>query len=401
MKICLLQGPFSPLMSHISSFFTDLGHEVFRYSFCNGDFNLCRSDKTSEVIEFRGLPCEWEESFDSDHDLHGFQIVLGHGDCHFYNEVAFKVCKRKGTLIYVSEEGYFRPDYITLEQSGVNANSPMMNCDFNKGVPYERLHTSPLRKVSANLIERGYHCVSFYLLNLIDRRRYPFYRHRRSAGAAKEVYSWIKTACSSVRRKHQVSALIDTLCSSKASFYLVPLQVYCDSQIVRHSSYDDMVSFIKEVMESFLKSAPKSAILVFKHHPYCLGFSDYTRVICHLGDKYGVAERIVYLRGGHLPTLLKVTEGVITINSTVGLNALHHNVPTYVAGSAFFNKQSVTYQGELDDFWNSNFKPDPVKVKRLTNYIKHSALVNASLYSDFKFSANEIVNTILFEVGTE
>jgi short-subunit dehydrogenase len=57
--------------------------------------------------------------------------------------------------------------------------------------------------------------------------------------------------------------------------------------------------------------------------------------------------------------VLRNAAGVVTINSTVGVTALHHGVPVKVLGNAVFNVAGLTCQSPLAAFWHDPQRPDP------------------------------------------
>lgn len=58
-----------------------------------------------------------------------------------------------------------------------------------------------------------------------------------------------------------------------------------------------------------------------------------------------------YIHDQHYPTLLDHARGVVVINSTAGLGAIHQDVTTKVMGDAFYDFDGLTAQVALDDFW--------------------------------------------------
>jgi len=75
-------------------------------------------------------------------------------------------------------------------------------------------------------------------------------------------------------------------------------------------------------------------------------------LIKKLASAAGIAARVHYIHDQHLPTLLEQVRGVVLVNSTVGLSALHHGAPTKVCGHALYDIPGLTYQGTLDQFWS-------------------------------------------------
>ena len=81
-----------------------------------------------------------------------------------------------------------------------------------------------------------------------------------------------------------------------------------------------------------------------------------------------------------LPALLTHTRAVITVNSTAGLSALIHNKPLKVMGKALYNIEGLTWQGPLNQFWQSNFAPDKKLFQCFRTHLLYSTQINAVFY---------------------
>jgi capsular polysaccharide export protein len=123
-------------------------------------------------------------------------------------------------------------------------------------------------------------------------------------------------------------------------------------------------------------------VLVFKHHPMDRGYCNYAMLLKRLGDEFGLGERLLYIHDQHLPSLLQAARGVVLVNSTVGLSALHHKAPLKVCGDSIYSIKGLVYQKSLDTFWadSKNFRINEVLLKRFLNYIIERTQVNGSFY---------------------
>ncbi|MCY1245693.1 Capsule polysaccharide biosynthesis protein [compost metagenome] len=74
--------------------------------------------------------------------------------------------------------------------------------------------------------------------------------------------------------------------------------------------------------------------------------------------------------------------GLVTVNSTTGLQALFHRVPVIVLGRCFYAKPGLTYQGPLDAFWNDPGAVDMSVYTRFRNYLVRVSQINSSFYAD-------------------
>ncbi|MCW3541936.1 capsular polysaccharide biosynthesis protein [Burkholderia cenocepacia] len=84
---------------------------------------------------------------------------------------------------------------------------------------------------------------------------------------------------------------------------------------------------------------------------------------------------------GHLPTLLENACGVVVVNSTVGLSALHHCRPLVALGRAIYDMPGLTWQGALDDFWRHAERPDMNLYQCFLDYIVHHTQINGDFYT--------------------
>jgi capsule polysaccharide modification protein KpsS len=164
-------------------------------------------------------------------------------------------------------------------------------------------------------------------------------------------------------------------------WFLVPLQVHNDSQVLDHSRFASVASFIEEVVASFAEHAPPGSCLVIKHHPMDRAYTDYTRLLRDLRARHQLGKRLVYLHDQHLPSLLRQAAGVVTINSTVGLQALHHGTPVKTLADSVYQVPGLVYPGELSTFWTSPGEVDAALVERFRQHLATSTQLNASFYA--------------------
>jgi capsular polysaccharide export protein len=100
-----------------------------------------------------------------------------------------------------------------------------------------------------------------------------------------------------------------------------------------------------------------------------------------LGRQLGLDGRLVYLDGGNLDTLLLACRGVVTVNSTVGLNALQKGVPVKVLGSAIFDISHLSDQASLDTFWQAPSPPDEALRDAFFRLVAAAIQVRGNFYS--------------------
>lgn len=374
-----LQGCTSPFFCRLGSRLEARGHGVARINFNVGDVVYWGG---RSAWNFRGevdkLPAFLEEKFQAA----GITDVVMLGDTRPLHRAALPVVRRFGARAWVFEEGYFRPNWLTLEEGGINGNSRLPRDagwyrevgsslpDPGEGIPVR----NPVRLLAA-------HELAYHLPNLANSLLFPGYRTHRPHISGIEFFGWVRRLSRKPWFERRDNARIAQLLANPEPFFLLPLQLDSDSQIALHSSFGSMSEVIERVMQSFSRHAARPARLVIKNHPLDTGFLDYPGLIGELERRFDLKGRVDYLETGHLPTLLTHTRGVVTVNSTVGTSALIHQCPTVVLGKAIYDLPGLTFQGPLDDFWRSGERPDDALFRCFRNTVIHAVQVNGGFYS--------------------
>lgn len=345
-RVLLLQGPMGPFFSRLSRDLKKVGAQVSKIDFNGGDWLF--SPKGS--IQFRGNLSEWPVFLERVLIERQIDIVLLFGDCRPIHRLAHRVVHLRGLTIGVFEEGYIRPDYITFELFGVNGNSKIPRSP-QVYLSQPQNEASTCISVGNSLWHAALWGMVYFQASILLRRFYKQYQHHRPLHYS-EFWAGLRSIwrkqCYKIKEKNIQEELAGNL---SKRYFLVPLQVHNDAQLYVHSTYRSIENFIVEVFSSFAKHAPEDTHLVIKQHPLDRGYHDYSLLIARLGKKHGLEKRVKYIHDQHLPTLLEHARGVVVINSTVGLSALHHGTPTKTCGSAIYNIKGLTFQGKLGDFW--------------------------------------------------
>jgi capsular polysaccharide export protein len=157
------------------------------------------------------------------------------------------------------------------------------------------------------------------------------------------------------------------------------------------SGVEEMVA---QVMNSFAEHARREDVLLFKHHPMDRGYVSYQSQINRLVTLLGLEGRVFYGYDLPLPTLYPLLKGVITINSTVGLSALLHDVPTFCMGRALYDLAGLTTRGSLATFWHKQSPVCSDTFERMRQSLLHLTQLNASFYRHLELSAMAVVQKI-------
>ncbi len=149
-------------------------------------------------------------------------------------------------------------------------------------------------------------------------------------------------------------------------FYLFPLQLDSDAQIRSHSPFGRMWPGIESVLESFARHAPSDRNLLIKNHPLDNAWINYRRRISKLVRALDLGDRVGFIEGGSIDTLIDSARGIVVLNSTVGLTAASRGRPVICLSPAIFDLEGMTTQSPLSTFW---LDPPPPDAGLLRNYL--------------------------------
>lgn len=379
-KVLLLQGPVGPFFKYLAQDLEKQNAQVFKLNFNGGD-DFFYSHGESFTGKMSGLD-EFLRNY-----LHKNSIdsVFVFGDCRPIHKIAKKVVDDVCVEWLVFEEGYLRPNHITLEVGGVNGYSelPEKAVDFlsNKNKYFFSKYEDIL-EVGKTFWYATLWAILYYIFSNFKKRKYPNYVHHRSLQLKEGLY-WLRGSYRKFLYKYKESH-IQKLLENKLhkKYYLVPLQTHNDAQILFHSKYNNIEEFITEVMVSFAKNAVSDTYLVIKHHPFDRGYRDYTLFINSLSGQLNIKKRVMYIHDQYLPTVLTHALGVVVINSTVGMSAVETFLPVKVCGQAVYDLPNITVQNSLDVFWSICFKwqGDNEKIQKFLFFLTHTTQFNGSFY---------------------
>ena len=376
-RVLLLQGPVGPFFRRLAKDLSLAGAKVFKVNFNGGDLFFFPTG----AISYRGPMEEWPAYFEELLDSLSIDTVLLFGDCRPIHQAAIEIVNRKGIDLGVFELGYIRPDYVTLERSGVNGHSRLpRNPSFYLNYAC-RITDEPL-SVGNTYWYSVLWAFFYYFAAILMKPIYWQYGHHRPL-TVREAFPWLRSVWRKAYYAFKERGVAARLIKDYSGrFFLVPLQVHNDAQVQVHSNYDSVAHFIRHTVASFAANAPERKVLVIKHHPMDRAYYDYTGLIREIVAEYSLQERCFYIHDHHLPTLLKHACGVVVVNSTVALSALFHKAPVKVCGKAIYDMEGLTFQGPLARFWRQAHLSRPNRQLYLSfvGHLIHHTQLNGSFY---------------------
>lgn len=379
-RVLLLQGPVGPFFRRVANLLQQRGTQVTKVNFNSGDDWFY---PTGDIIRFTKPLDQWEAYLERLIIEGNYEAIFLFGDCRPIHSHVGRIAKSLDCAVWVFEEGYIRPDFITLERNGVNAFSPLAK------LQPDQLLTEPSMQVpNAVHFPNAFQCMAwqafaYFFVMWLGTLRYSHYVHHKPTGFA-EGFRWLRSWVRKIIYRSSEQTTVSQVLSEerKKRFFVFPLQVHSDAQLHAHGDCRAIQCCLRHVMESFARHAPGNDWLVIKHHPMDRGHTNYREIIESLVSELGLAGRVHYIHDVHLPTLLDHCKGLVTVNSTVGLQGLHHELPVITLGRSFYNKPGLTYQGDLENFWTTPWKPDHELYLLFRAWTIVKTQINSSFYAD-------------------
>ncbi len=378
--VLLLQGLMGPLFRRLGQELIRTGHQVYKINFNGGDSLFWG---LPNGMEYRGSLADWPDWFAQVLRDKGATDVVLFGDCRDHHMPAIRICRDAGIPVHVFEEGYIRPDWVTLELGGVNGHSslprdPAWYREMAAALP----PVPPHSQVPSSFRRRAAEGLAYNFADVLTRWYYPGWTNHRPWHPLVEAMGWWRKL--SRRRHRQATAkhLLARLEVSTDPYFLFPLQLDSDAQIRLHSPFAGIADALRLVIGSFAAHAPTGTRLVVKEHPLDNGVRNWRQETADMASLFGVEDRVDYLAWGDIVPVARKARGVATINSTSGTLALAEGVPVVALGHAVYNIADITCQDGLDAFWGNPVAPDADTFAAFRRVLIERCLIPGGFFSD-------------------
>lgn len=391
-----LQGPPGPLFRRLGAAMAERGVDVSRINICGGDAR----DWPDSTTDFRGRFSEWPAFFDRFLREREITDLIVYGDCRPYHASALGIAELRDVRTHVLEEGYLRPDWMTLEPKAVNARStlPRDSAWFLK--ESNRLPAkADLPPITASFRRRAYDTYWHYH-NVVAGRvfnRFPHYRSHRPGSIAVEGLGWLWKLANEKRRVRKTAQALEAI--GGKPFFIFPLQLSTDYQIRSHSLFPDMQSAAIYVVESFAANASPEMQLVLKTHPLDSSFFNWETFARKIAKRLGLGDRVQVVNGANLEDLAGRARGLVCVNSTSATLALMQGTPVCTVGEAIYDMPGLTHQGHIDGFWTDPTPPQSGVYEAFRRVLVERCLVRGGLASESAVAV--LIESMLERLGIE
>ena len=253
-RVLLLQGLMGPLFRHLGQGLIRAGHTVYKVNFNGGDRAFWR---LPGGIDYRGTLQDWPAALEQMLRDRRITDVVLFGDCRDHHMAATRVCRALDVPVHVFEEGYIRPDWVTLELGGVNGHSslprdPQWYRDTAAALPPVPQHS----QVPSSFRRRALEGLLYNVADVFTRWHYSNWNNHRPWPPLVEGMGWLRKLRARKLREAQAARLFARMEASPEPYFLFPLQLDSDAQIRLHSPFAGIAEALNLIIASFARHAP-------------------------------------------------------------------------------------------------------------------------------------------------
>jgi len=370
-RFLIVSAPFGSFGMAMASVLEERGGSVKRMIFNAGD---ALNWRRQGGMTFKEAPEYWVDRLQS--LTAEFTDLVLFGETGPYNRAILSACDELSCRVWVLENGYFRPDWVTVERNGVNGSSALPR--FRDGYPEPAPPVPEPIAIGKILPHHVANISAYHAAQILGGALFPRY-------AAPYVFSPLKQCLGHIRRYvglafRKVENYDADVIRARGDFFIACLQREGDAQLLRYSRYADNQAFLKAVIASFASNAPAGARLVVKNHPLDPGLVNLRAVTLRLAEAHGLAGRVDFIDGGNLAALCRASRGMVVNNSSAALSALGFHTPVKVMGDAFFDFEGLTDQKPIDAFWSDPQAPDTALFTRFRAHVIAQSQVNGNFH---------------------
>lgn len=307
--------------------------------------------------------------------------VVVFGDSMAFSAEALAAARANTLRTWVLENGYNRPDWITVEPTGVNANSCLpREPNFYLNNEFEDIHNE-LEHVGSITPYHTLNIATYFAATVLGSPFFPTYRYPYAVPLLSQLFGHTFRYCRGLGLQHRIDSEVLAVIEGGNPYFLACLQREGDSQLLDHSDLKTNSAFMAHVIENFASHAPSGHRLIFKNHPLDPGVDDLKTRCFTLARRHRVSNRVAFLDGGAFAQLARGSKGVVAVNSTAAYAALGFGVPVKLLGRAVFDVPGLIDSSPLEKFWLSPTRPNHDLFIKFRTHLSNRTQVYGSFHN--------------------
>ncbi|WP_293575477.1 capsule biosynthesis protein CapA [Phaeobacter sp.] len=381
-RFLFLQGPHGPFFYQLSTMLRRAGAQTWRVGFNAGD-RVFWPDRAS-YIAYRQTPDRWADHIAEVIAERQITDLVLYGDTRAIHADAVRAAKAAHLRVHVFEEGYLRPYWATYERDGSNGHSRLMDMDVADMVASladSDREAAPPPSHWGDTRQHIFYGALYHGCVMLLNRGYPAFRPHRGISVTREFQLYLRRLVLMPLQALERRWATRRVRNGGFPYHLLLLQLEHDSAFQAHSPFSTNADFMEEVCRGFAKGAPQHHHLVVKAHPLEDGRSPVRQQLRDLACRYGIADRLHYVRGGKLARLLDDAVSAVTVNSTAGQQALWRGIPLKIFGKAVYGKPQFVSDQALTAFFANPKAPDLGAYRDYRRYLLETSQLPGGFYS--------------------
>jgi capsular polysaccharide export protein len=257
-----LQGEPTSFYKRVGDGLSALGCKVTRINFCAGDQLFWHGPNT---LNYRGTFADWSDFFISYLDSNNVTNLFLCGEQRSFHKVAIEIAQGRGIRVVVTDLGYLRPDWITLERDGMNGSSrfprdPERIMALAKNLP----EIDRATRYESNPLRVEVHYLLFELANYFLFFLFPHYRRTDNKKHLLLNYLFgLKKFLLSKSNNSRAMRHLGSLKKKGEPYFVFPLQLENDYSIISYSPFASLDEPIRLVIKSFAQNSSAATRLIF------------------------------------------------------------------------------------------------------------------------------------------
>lgn len=379
-RVLFINCPFGRFFDDLCTYGDDIGFRFERIAFDAGDYFEASPGRRHL---YRSSRRTWEDFIRDRLKAGRYDLMIVYNDALPFNQAAIACAEETGLPWLTLENGYLRPHWVTLEQGGVNGNSPQLT------IPLETNHSTDQSRLEDDILfdhRMAHHVAStmrHFTIAILGSPVFPYRPRYYGTSVMRQAIGYFSEFVRGIDRSER--RFLEHLTTDRSSVmgrrFLCPLQKPGDTQLRVHSDISTNNALLEIVLPSFARHAPRDAVLVVKRHPYDYGIEGTKSLFHRMVREFGIEDRCFFVEKTKMYKVMDWADALVVNNSSTGLEGLRKGLPVKALGRAIYNRPGITFEDRLDDFWTHTDTPNQERVACLVGMLRRTSQLNGGFYS--------------------